>query len=61
MDGSIRGWEPVSLIHYTMPGSSIKQPTHNHEATICHVNWPVVFPESCYKIMDQVSSRPSPL
>ena len=25
----IRGWEPVSIVHYTRPGSSIKQPTPN--------------------------------
>ena len=23
------GWEPVSIVHYTRPGSSIKQPTQN--------------------------------
>ena len=28
-DGSIRGQEPVSIVHYTRPGSSIKQHTPN--------------------------------
>ena len=36
------GREPVSSIHYTRPGSSIKRPTQNSEATIRHVNWPVL-------------------
>jgi len=52
----IIGHEPVSIIHYTRLGSSIKGPTQNHEATQCHVNWPVVYFESSYKIMDPVSA-----
>ena len=47
--------EPVSIVHYTRPGSSIKWPTLNYLATQCHVNWPVVYPKSSYKIMDPVS------
>ena len=39
--GFIIGRETVSIVHYTRPGSSIKQPTQNLEATLCHVNWPV--------------------
>ena len=42
------GLEPVSIIHYTRSGSSIP----NYLATQRHVNWPVVYPESSYKIMD---------
>ena len=34
------GRESVSIIQYTRPGSSIKQPTWNWEATLRHVNWP---------------------
>ena len=50
------GLEPASIVHYTWPGSSIKQPTPNYLTTQCHVNWPVVYPESSYKIMDPVSA-----
>ena len=50
------GLEPVSIVHYTRPGSSIKRPTPNYLATQRHVNWPVVYPESSYKIMDPVSA-----
>ena len=50
------GLEPVSIVHYTRPGSSIKRPTPNYLATQCHVNWPVVYPKSSYKIMDPVSA-----
>ena len=50
------GWEPVSIVHYTRPGSSIKRPTPNSLATQRHVNWPVVYPKSSYKIMDPVSA-----
>ena len=50
------GLEDVSIVHYTWPGSSIKRPTPNQLATQCHVNWPVVYPESSYKIMDPVSA-----
>ena len=49
------GLEPVSIVHYTWPGSSIKRPTPNQLATQCHVNWPVVYLQSSYKIMDPVS------
>ena len=50
------GLEPVSIVHYTRPGSSIKRPTPNYLATQRHVNWPVVYPKSSYKIMDPVSA-----
>ena len=36
----IRDQEPVSIVHYTRPGSCIKQPTQNYEAALRHVNWP---------------------
>ena len=49
-------WEPVSNVHYTRYGSRIRQPTQNLLATKCHVNWPVVYPESSSKIMDPVSA-----
>ena len=52
----IIGWEPVSIVHYTRPGSSIKRPTPNYLATQRHVNWPVIYPKSSYKIMDPVSA-----
>ena len=52
--GSIKGREHI--IQYTRPGSIIKQPTPNKEATLCQVNWPVVYPKSSYNIMDPVSS-----
>ena len=48
--------EPVSIVHYTRPGSSIKWPTLNYLATQCHVNWPVVQPKSSYKNMDPISA-----
>ena len=48
----IKGREPVSSVHYTQPGSTIKRPTPNYLATQCHVNKPVVYPKSSYKIMD---------
>ena len=54
------GLEPVSIVHYTRPGSSIKRPTPNYLATQRHVNWPVVYPESSYKIMDPVSAALPP-
>ena len=50
------GLEPVSIVHYTRPGSSIKQPTPNYLATQRHVNWPVVYPESSYKNIEPVSA-----
>ena len=31
------GLEPVSIVHYNRPGSSIKQPTQNLLASKCHV------------------------
>ena len=34
---SFIGREPVLIINYTMPGSSIKQPTLNWESTLCRV------------------------
>ena len=52
----IMGWEPVSIVHYTRPGSSIKRPTPNYLATQRHVNWHVIYPKSSYKIMDPVSA-----
>merc|ERR1719245_112013 len=52
----IKGREPVSSVHYTRPGTSIKQPTPNYLATQRHVNWPVIYPKSSYKIMDPVSA-----
>ena len=55
-DFLIVGWETVLIVHYTRPGSSIKQPTPNCFTTQRHVNWPVVYPKSSYKIMDPVSS-----
>ena len=54
--------EPVSTVDYTRPGSSIEQPTPNKLATQHHVNWPDIYPESSYKIMDPVSAaRPQDL
>ena len=50
------GLDPVSIVHYTRPGSSIKRPSPNYFATQPHVNWPVVYPKSNYKIMDPVSA-----
>ena len=50
------GLEPVSIIHYTWPESSIKRPTPNSLAPQRHVNWPVIYLESSYKIMDLVSA-----
>ena len=50
------GLEPLSIAHYTRPGSSIKRPTQNYLAAQRHVNWPVVYPVSSYKIMDPVSA-----
>ena len=47
------GLEPVSIMHYTRPGSSIKP---KKLATQCHGNWPVIYPESSYKIIDPVSA-----
>ena len=43
----ILGWEPVSIVHYTRSGSSIKQPT---------LPLPVMYPKSSYKIMDPGSA-----
>ena len=40
-DSSNRGWEPVSIIHYTRPGSSIKWPTPNKEAALRHVKFQI--------------------
>ena len=51
---TILGLEPVSIIHYTRPGSSIKQPTQNYLATQRHVNWPVIYPKSSCKIIDSI-------
>ena len=61
--------EPVSIVHYTRPGTCInrqlhkawiKRPTPNYLAAQCHVNWPALYPESSFKIMDPVYQRPSP-
>ena len=52
------GLEPVSIIHYTRPGSSIKRPTPNLLATQCHLNWPVVYPKVATKSLIQYQ-RPS--
>ena len=51
----IMGREPVSINHYTRPGSSIKRPTPNWLATQCHVNWPKVATKSWIQYQ-----RPSP-
>ena len=56
------GLEPVSIIHFTRLGSSIKWPTPNKLATQRHVNWPVVYPESSNKIINPLYyQRPSPI
>jgi len=47
------GLESVSIIHNTRQYQAA-QP--NYKATQCHVNWPVVYFESSYKIMDPVSA-----
>ena len=55
------GPEPVSIIHYTRPGSSIKLPNPNLLAIQRHLNWPIVYPKSSYRIMDPVQcQQPSP-
>ena len=44
-------WEPVSINdYYIMTRSCIKHPTPNKEASLGHVNWGFVYPESSYKI-----------
>jgi len=59
----IIGWESIVhytrpgtciIIHYTRPGSSIKRPTPNKLATQNHINWPVVYLKSSFKINDTV-------
>ena len=51
----IIGQKPVLIVLYTRPGTCIKWTNPNSFATQRQVNLPVIFPESRYKIMDQVS------
>ena len=48
------GQEPVSIIRYTRPGSSIKWPTPNKFATQRNVNWLLFTPKVAKQ--DQKSS-----
>ena len=60
-NGPIIGQEPVSIIHYTRSGSSIKLPTPNWEAALCHIKWSAVHPKSSYKTIDSDLSDPLPV
>ena len=43
--GFIEGHDPVSIVHYTRPGSSIKRPTLTLFAILHQVTWGVVYPQ----------------
>ena len=55
---SIISRDPVSIVLYTRPGSSIKWSTPNYNWQTTPFKMGVVFPKISYKIIDPVSSSP---